>query len=180
MQDARPLRPLDEIRRDLRRYSEARNLAKANGRDATRLEAVVVALRVEETGAEAVAVARRDRAATSFIVTTGTVPSVEVEVSDRGEAVRLAAESNGSWTSVAASTDDPIIEVVTVVTVVTVVAGVVRDRAEATDPESALLAASVLLGEAQAAGCGRPTASFYVNGSLVREGVARVNTEETR
>lgn len=42
------------------------------------------------------------------------------------------------------------------------------DWAEADDPEAAVVAARTLLREAAASGCGRPTASFYVAGKLVR------------
>ncbi len=48
-----------------------------------------------------------------------------------------------------------------------------NDWAEAEDPEAAKTAARTLLQEARDQGCGRPTASFIVDGQLVRSGVTR-------
>jgi hypothetical protein len=59
-----------------------------------------------------------------------------------------------------------------VIEVVTLSAsGKVRDRAEARDPEAAVLAARTLLLEARDAGCSGTTASFYVAGECVRYGL---------
>lgn len=53
--------------------------------------------------------------------------------------------------------------------------GVRRDRAEAPDPEGAVLAARTLLHEARDAGCSGTTASFYVEGSCVRHALSPVD-----
>lgn len=45
-----------------------------------------------------------------------------------------------------------------------------RDRAEATTPENAVVAARTLLEEARDH-CVRPRAAVYVNGKLVRDGI---------
>jgi hypothetical protein len=58
--------------------------------------------------------------------------------------------------------------------VVTFAAGVVRDRAEAPDPESAVVAARALLLDARDAGCSGVTAAFYVAGRCVRSAVGAV------
>lgn len=47
------------------------------------------------------------------------------------------------------------------------------DWAEAEDPEAAKTCARELLKDAREQGCGHPTASFIVDGKLVRSGVTR-------
>jgi hypothetical protein len=47
------------------------------------------------------------------------------------------------------------------------------DIAFADTEQEACLAARTLLREASQTGCGRPTAAFYTDGVLVREGVTR-------
>jgi hypothetical protein len=47
--------------------------------------------------------AQRDRAASEYIVTTGTVPSQEITVPTYTRAAALAHETNGSWTRVGKS-----------------------------------------------------------------------------
>jgi hypothetical protein len=53
--------------------------------------------------------------------------------------------------------------------VITIVVQPTGDRAEATTPTGALLAARTLMREARDHGAGAPTAAFYVDGSLVRQ-----------